>query len=269
MELPQQLRRAVERALEGVALGELAKTAAALSQRYRQERHDGSLPLASRDDALAYLAVRLPATYAAVRASLDAVAQARPDFAPKSLLDLGAGPATALWAAVDRWTSLKEAMLVEASPAFRACGEQLMRDARLPPAVWRGDDIRKARLEGAPRDLAVLAYVLNELEPKARNTVLEEAWRMTGGILLLVEPGTPDGFRVDVDGNLWCGWGMGSAELDGVMIFNPDGKPIGRIAVPERCANLAFGGTYRNRLFMAGSTSLYSLYVNTQGAAGG
>ena len=88
-------------------------------------------------------------------------------------------------------------------------------------------------------------------------------------LLINAGPGSPDGFRVDIDGNLWCGWGMGSAELDGVMIFNPDGKPIGRIAVPERCANLCFGGTYRNRLFMAGSTSLYSLYVNTQGAAGG
>ena len=82
-------------------------------------------------------------------------------------------------------------------------------------------------------------------------------------------PGTPDGFRVDVDGNLWCGWGRGSAEVDGVMIFNPEGKPIGRIALPERCANLCFGGTYRNRLFMTGSTSIYSLYVNAQGAPGG
>ncbi|MBM3537267.1 MAG: SMP-30/gluconolactonase/LRE family protein [Alphaproteobacteria bacterium] len=88
-------------------------------------------------------------------------------------------------------------------------------------------------------------------------------------LLIDAGPGSPDGFRVDVDGNLWCGWGMGSAELDGVMIFNPSGKPIGRIALPERCANLCFGGTYRNRLFMAGSTSLYSLYVNTQGTAGG
>ena len=88
-------------------------------------------------------------------------------------------------------------------------------------------------------------------------------------VLIDAGPGTPDGFRVDANGNLWCGWGMGTAELDGVMIFNPAGKPIGRIALPERCANLCFGGTYRNRLFMAGSTSLYSLYVNTQGAAGG
>ena len=81
--------------------------------------------------------------------------------------------------------------------------------------------------------------------------------------------GTPDGFRVDVHGNLWCGWGMGSDELDGVRIFNPEGKPIGHIALPERSANLCFGGRYRNRLFMAASHGLYALYVNTQGVAGG
>ena len=78
------------------------------------------------------------------------------------------------------------------------------------------------------------------------------------------EGGTPDGFRVDVDGNLWCGWGMGEGK-DGVMVFSPEGKPIGKIALPERCANLCFGGVNRNRLLMASSKSLYSLYVNTQG----
>ena len=80
--------------------------------------------------------------------------------------------------------------------------------------------------------------------------------------------GTPDGFRCDVDGNLWCGWGM-SEGLDGVMVFNPAGAAIGRVALPERCANLCFGGRHRNRLFMAASHSLYSLYVQTQGAPGG
>ena len=79
--------------------------------------------------------------------------------------------------------------------------------------------------------------------------------------------GTPDGFRVDLDGNLWCGWGMGEAGLDGVHVFNPDGHLIGRIDLPERCANVCFGGVHRNRLFMAASTSLYALYVNTQGVA--
>lgn len=80
--------------------------------------------------------------------------------------------------------------------------------------------------------------------------------------------GTPDGFRCDVDGNLWAGWGMGPG-MDGVHVFAPDGTLIGRIALPERCANLCFGGRHRNRLFMAASQSLYSLYVNTQGAPGG
>ena len=78
--------------------------------------------------------------------------------------------------------------------------------------------------------------------------------------------GTPDGMRVDVDGNIWCGWGMGAEGLDGVAIFNPAGKLIGRVDLPERCANLCFGGRHRNRLLMAGSTSVYSLFVNTQGA---
>jgi len=82
-------------------------------------------------------------------------------------------------------------------------------------------------------------------------------------------PGTPDGMRVDVDGNLWVGWGMGEEGLDGVSVFNPSGKLIGRIDLPERCANLCFGGRHRNRLFLCASTSLYSLYVNAQGAPGG
>ncbi|MGE0851598.1 MAG: SMP-30/gluconolactonase/LRE family protein [Hyphomicrobiaceae bacterium] len=88
-------------------------------------------------------------------------------------------------------------------------------------------------------------------------------------VLIDAGPGTPDGMRCDVDGNLWCGWGMGSPDLDGVMVFNRDGKPIGRIALPERCANVCFGGLKRNRLFMAASQSMYALYINGQGAPGG
>jgi gluconolactonase len=88
-------------------------------------------------------------------------------------------------------------------------------------------------------------------------------------VLIDAGPGTPDGMRCDIDGNLWCGWGMGSPDLDGVMVFAPDGAPIGRIALPERCANVCFGGLKRNRLFMAASQGLYALYVNTQGVPGG
>jgi gluconolactonase len=100
--------------------------------------------------------------------------------------------------------------------------------------------------------------------------VVDDGTKLRGGAVLIDAgpQGTPDGFRVDVDGNLWCGWGM-SAELDGVRVFAPDGTPIGHIALPERCANLCFGGPKRNRLFMAASHSVYALYVNTQGAPGG
>jgi gluconolactonase len=91
-----------------------------------------------------------------------------------------------------------------------------------------------------------------------------------GSVLITAEAkGTPDGLRVDVDGNLWCGWGMGAEGLDGVSVYNPAGKLIGRIDLPERCANVCFGGRHRNRLFMCASTSVYSLFVNTQGVAGG
>lgn len=88
-------------------------------------------------------------------------------------------------------------------------------------------------------------------------------------VLIDAGPGTPDGFRVDVQGNLWCGWGMGSDDLDGVMVFAPDGDPIGRIALPERCANVCFGGRANSRLFMAASHSVYALYVNVAGVSGG
>jgi len=110
---------------------------------------------------------------------------------------------------------------------------------------------------GEPRK--ILAYDVGDDRQLSNKRVLINAG----------EKGTPDGFRVDIDGNLWCGWGMGEAGLDGVHVFNSAGVLIGRIDLPERCANVCFGGLHRNRLFMAASTSVYSLYVNTQGVKGG
>ena len=79
-------------------------------------------------------------------------------------------------------------------------------------------------------------------------------------------PGSSDGIRCDVDGNLWSAAGWGPEDYNGVHVFAPDGTLIGKIHLPEACANLCFGGTKKNRLFMAASQSLYSLYVDTQGA---
>jgi len=85
-----------------------------------------------------------------------------------------------------------------------------------------------------------------------------------GRVFINCGQGVPDGLRVDTDGNLWCGWGGGEAH-DGVAVFNPEGKMIGHILLPERAANLCFGGAKRNRLFICASQSIYSLYTNAQG----
>jgi gluconolactonase len=96
--------------------------------------------------------------------------------------------------------------------------------------------------------------------------VVDNGTRLAKGrVFIDCGTGVPDGFRVDADGNLWCGWGGGEGQ-DGVAVFNPDGKLIGRILLPERTANLCFGGVKRNRLFLASSQSIYSLYVNARGA---
>jgi gluconolactonase len=79
-------------------------------------------------------------------------------------------------------------------------------------------------------------------------------------------PGTSDGIRCDTDGNVWSAAGWGNESYNGVHVFAPDGTLIGKIHLPESCANICFGGTKKNRLFMAASQSLYSLYVDTQGA---
>lgn len=77
--------------------------------------------------------------------------------------------------------------------------------------------------------------------------------------------GSPDGWRVDERGNVWAGWGM-EPGLNGVRVFAPDGTPILHIDLPERCANLCFGGRMKNRVFLAASQSLYSVYTNVRGA---
>lgn len=194
MELPPQLRRNVDRALSAAALADVAAAAAALSQRYRDERRDGNLHVRNERDALAYLAVRLPATYAAVRATFAAVAISRPDFAPKTVLDVGAGPGTALWAAADCWPDLADALLLEASPIFRTCGEGLAHGAELPRATWRIADIAADAIDCPPCHLVSLAYVLNELAPAVRESALKRLWDITADTLVIVEPGTPAGW---------------------------------------------------------------------------
>lgn len=195
MELPAALRVAVDRALNGVALADLQRAAATLSSRYRSETRDGRLHLADDMAMQAYLAVRLPATFAAVRSAMEAVAIADSDFAPKSLLDFGAGPGTALWAAADCWPDIEDATLLETSRPAREAGRRLMDGAPLPRCEWVDEDIGRLALPPTPADIVTLCYVLDELPPTSLPALVERLWRATNGMLLVVEPGTPAGWQ--------------------------------------------------------------------------
>jgi gluconolactonase len=116
-------------------------------------------------------------------------------------------------------------------------------------------------------------YIVDTGEPKhagdphpIRVYDVEDGVRLKHGRMFAnMSPGSSDGIRCDVDGNVWSAAGWAGEGFNGVHVFAPDGKLIGRIHIPETCANLCFGGAKKNRLFMAASQSLYALYVNTEG----
>ncbi|TGT89772.1 MULTISPECIES: small ribosomal subunit Rsm22 family protein [unclassified Mesorhizobium] len=195
MELPAPLRQAVDRILEKVPLPDLKQAAKTLSDRYRAELRDGRLHMAQDMAARAYLATRLPATYAAVRASLDALAEARPDFTPKTLLDVGAGPGTVLWATSDLWPELELATLLEASAAVRKIGETLAADAIAARTIWQAGDVTTDLADLQPADLVTCAYVLDEIVSASLAKMIDRLWHLTTDTLLIIEPGTPAGWQ--------------------------------------------------------------------------
>jgi gluconolactonase len=115
-------------------------------------------------------------------------------------------------------------------------------------------------------------YVVDTPGDRSKSTwvydIVDQGTRAVEGRVFFDGKGWADGIRCDTEGNLWCGFSGGEGE-DGVAVFAPDGVLIGRVLLPERCANVCFGGLKRNRLFMAASQSVYALYVEAQGAVGG
>ncbi|RWK02114.1 MAG: methyltransferase type 11 [Mesorhizobium sp.] len=195
MELPAPLRQGVDGLLDKVPLAALKQAARTLSERYRAELRDGRLHMAEDMAVKAYLATRLPATYAAVRASLEALSDARPDFRPRSLLDIGAGPGTMLWATADAWPDLEEAVLVEASAAVRKVGQSLAAGAVAARVRWIAGDATIDLDDLKPADLVSAAYVLDEIAPASLPKLVDRLWRFTSDTLLIVEPGTPAGWQ--------------------------------------------------------------------------
>jgi ribosomal protein RSM22 (predicted rRNA methylase) len=190
--LPADLRAALDKKLEGLPRNEIAVRAASISKTYR----DGgsSIAIKSEADALAYALVRMPATFAAVAACLNALLDAKPDFAPKSLLDVGAGPGTASWAATEAFASLQRFMLLDINPALQKLALELGRGhPRLAAMTCRRD--AGALDEVEPADLVIASYLIGEVSEAERRTLSERLWTKTRDTLLVVDPGTPAGYE--------------------------------------------------------------------------
>ena len=192
--LPAELKAALDAKLQGLSRSEAAGRAAQISQIYRDG--GGSGAIRSEADALAYALARMPATYAAVAASLNALAGARPGFAPKSLLDVGAGPGTATWAAAEAFSSLQSFALLDSNGALRALALDLgSGSVRLRNIEYEHREARAVLADSVPADLVVASYMIGETSDAERRALAELMWAKARDTLLIVEPGTPAGYR--------------------------------------------------------------------------
>ena len=138
----------------------------------------------------------MPATYAAVTASLNALREIRPDFAPASLLDVGAGPGTATWAAAEAFPSLTSLALLDANSALRALALDLGRDStRLRKMTYQHGEAGAALAGSEAADLVIASYMIGEIDDAQRTALGDVMWEKTRDTLLIVEPGTPAGYN--------------------------------------------------------------------------
>ena len=193
-DLPAALRDGLDAALARQPAQRLAGSVQRLMAAYRSGEAASAPILGSDVDVAAYAAYRMPATFAAVRATLQQVAGAVPGFAPGSLTDVGGGTGAAAWAAVAAFPSLRTVTVLDQVASALAFGRELAggsNDAALRKAEWQrwaaGSEVPAA-------DLVTISYLLGELIPDAQAAVVERAAR-AGGAVAVLEPGTPAGYR--------------------------------------------------------------------------
>jgi len=189
MQFPLELTQAIEALLEGVPRKDLAGAAKVMSAGYRQG--ESSQPIITPLQALAYAVARMPATFAACAAMFGRLSEVMPDFAPGSLLDVGAGTGAASWAAVNAWPGIGSVTMLDRNPALRTLARQLADTGPLAKAEILGGDLSA---EKPKADLVVASYVLAELPQDQAALVARDLWQCADGALALIEPGTPDGF---------------------------------------------------------------------------
>ncbi len=198
MRLPEELLAAIEREAEKVDRAALVRASDELTRRYKSA--DFSAPiLRSEAHRAAYLAARLPATYAANWRVFSEICRLAPHAQETAnALDLGAGPGTTLWAAAEVFPGLRQATLVESDEAWLKLGQRIAANSPhsfLRQGRWIRHDLRSP-LDCSPHDLVVISYALGELSPAEAKALLLRAWKLASRFLVVIEPGTPRGFGV-------------------------------------------------------------------------
>jgi ribosomal protein RSM22 (predicted rRNA methylase) len=188
--MPAALAAAIAAQLERRPRRALQESARRLSESYRARRPTSDA-IRDETDALAYALTRMPATYAAAVAALGRLAAEQPDFAPKSLLDVGCGLGAASYAARAVWPQIGSIEMVDRSRAFLALAETLAATSGVADARIVAADITRLPAAPAPHDLVVAAYALTELADEDLPKVADALWTQTGGALAILEPGTP------------------------------------------------------------------------------
>lgn len=190
MELPIELRLAIEKQIEGFKHSELKQDASNISIKYRNENANCKR-LTLQSEAMAYSLTRMPATYGAVYTALSYTLKLS-EIRPASLLDVGAGTGAATWAA-NELLDLDSIVCLEREKSMLALGQNLMKNSSLSDTKWVSSDIINDEMPNKA-DLTISSYVLNEIDDVSRNKVIEKLWNATNMILLIVEPGTPASF---------------------------------------------------------------------------
>jgi len=197
MRLPATLSKAIEQETSRHRLSDLAKAAAELSDRYRNQRQTIERFIATDAHRSAYVAVRMPATFAAARAVFAEIRRLAPETPIHSLLDLGAGTGAAAWAAVEVFDDLRRITLVEQDRELVRLGKRLAESSAheaLRDADWRMRDLTTCA-EFPDHDLVVCSYSLGEIEAGAAQRILKAAWRSARQAVTVIEPGTMKSFE--------------------------------------------------------------------------
>ncbi len=193
MQLPEELRHAIDEHIAEIPPSELARASAELTDAYRGERK--GKPRLDRVHRSAYLLTRLPATFAVLSRVFAEVELRAPETRIESMLDLGSGPGTAMWAAAEHFSGMNRATLLDIDAEWIATGRQLSQASRhdaIRDANWINQYLSK--LPAGKFDLVVASYVMNELQRAEIEAATRSAWDRTSKILIVVEPGTRAGF---------------------------------------------------------------------------